>query len=111
MVGGDLEQVGLLLHGDLVYVHSHGMADTRESYLGGLSAGTWTYDELAHEIDVSPLGDRTALAVGRMRARGSAYGRSAEVTSQTMSVWVEHSAAWVLRSFQSTRLPAPRGEA
>lgn len=103
LVAGDQDAVAALLHGDLVYVHSHGAADDRASYLAALAAGTWSYDAIDHQIEVDLVDGRTALVTGLMRARGSAGGRAVELVSSTLSVWVcDQRGQWLLRAFQST---------
>lgn len=103
--------MALLLHDELVYVHSHGKVDDKASYLAALAAGTWSYDAIDHDITVRAVGPATALAVGRMSARGSAYGREVEIVSVTTSVWIATpDGTWLLRAFQSTQAFSPRGD-
>lgn len=111
LVAGNLDQVAHLLHDELVYVHSHGMVDGKATYVAALAEGTWSYDAIDHDITVDPVDRTTALAMGRMTARGTAYGRDVEVASLTVSVWTaDADGHWRLRAFQSTKAPAPRGD-
>lgn len=98
LVAGNLEAVERLLDDELVYVHSTGRRDTKESLLRFL--GKTTYLAIDHQFgSIREVGD-LAVAQGVMSLRVLRDRAEREVASNTTSVWRHHDGAWLLRSFE-----------
>ena len=46
MMQADVDAVAACLADDLIYIHSSGMIDTKESYLSALFAGQYVYESI-----------------------------------------------------------------
>ena len=94
-----------LLDDELVYVHSTGVADTKESYLEGLMTGVWDYHKLSlrdHRYVVHP---GTVLVFCRMAIDITVRGTFKSFESNALLVWVQRSSGWKLAAVQSSSIP------
>jgi hypothetical protein len=107
LLAGDLPVLRQLLADDLVYVHSTGACDRKDSYLNKLSGGSLKYLELNFsDLQVQSL-QQVAVVSGRMAAIVSKDGQSKNVASLFMTVWgCGADGAWRLHAHQGTPLPA-----
>ena len=110
MLAGDCAAIEALLSQDIVYVHSTGARDTRDSYLRKIRDGSVRYLRLEwNELQAQLLLPGTALVTGRMDATVLKDGQEKPVRSVFLTVWVaEPSAsgsAWRLRAHKGTLLP------
>ena len=96
-----------LLADDLVYVHSTGVCDRRDSYLAKITGGSLKYLELnLQDLQVQLL-QQAAVVRGRMAAVISKDGQPKRVSSCFMTVWsLGTDGAWRLCAHQGTPLTA-----
>jgi len=106
LLSGDLPALQGLLADDLVYVHSTGACDRKDSYLNKLSGGSLKYLELnCSDLQVQPL-QRAAVVSGHMAAVVSKDGQRKNVASLFMTVWAcGLDGVWRLHAHQGTPLP------
>lgn len=106
LLAGDLPALQGLLGDSLVYVHSTGASDRKESYLAKLSSGNLKYLELNFsDLQVQSL-QQAAVVSGRMAATVSKGGQRKNVASLFMTVWgCGADGAWQLCAHQGTPLP------
>lgn len=105
----DTAALAPLLHDRLVYMHSSGVADTKQSYLDGLRDGTWVYrraDRSEQRIEVQ---DNLALVFNRLQLDLLVKGEPKQVDARALSVWTRVVGQWQLIAVQSG--PVPRQEA
>jgi len=107
LLADDLSALQGLLADDLVYVHSTGACDRKDSYLAKLSSGSLRYLELNFsELHVQVL-QQSAVVSGRMAAVIMKDGQRKNVASLFMTVWgCGADGAWRLHAHQGTTLPA-----
>ena len=107
LLATDLPALDGLLADDLLYVHSTGVCDNKDSYLGKLSSGSLKYLELNfRDLHVQVL-QQAAIVSGRMSAVVSKEGQRKSVASLFMTVWgCGTDGAWRLHAHQGTPLPA-----
>jgi hypothetical protein len=107
LLAGDLLALQGLLADDLVYVHSTGACDRKNSYLAKLSSGSLQYLDLNFsDLQVQTL-QQAAVVSGRMAAVVSKDGQRKNVASLFMTVWgCGVDGAWRLHAHQGTPLPA-----
>ena len=107
LLAGDLPALQGLLADALVYVHSTGACDRKDSYLAKLAGGGLTYLELHFsELQVQLL-QQAAVVSGRMAARVSKDGQPKNVASLFMTVWgCGADGVWRLHAHQGTPMPA-----
>ncbi len=109
MLSGDSAALEALLSDALVYVHSTGAHDTRDSYLRKIRDGAMRYLHLelcGLQAQVLP---GVALVTGTMQATVLKGGQEKHVNSVFLSVWApdpsDMGGAWRLRAHQGTPLP------
>lgn len=107
LLAGDLTALQGLLADDLVYVHSSGACDRKDSYLAKLSGGNLKYLELEFgRLQVQLLQQQAAVVSGRMSAVISKDGQHKNVASLFMTVWgYGADDAWRLHAHQGTPVP------
>lgn len=107
LLAGDLPALQRLLAEDLVYVHSTGACDGRDSYLAKLAGGSLQYLELDFSSLQVQVLSQAATVSGRMTALVSKDGQRKNVASLFMTVWARGvDGEWRLHAHQGTPLPA-----
>jgi hypothetical protein len=103
LLAGDMSALQGLLADGLVYVHSTGVSDRKDSYLHKLSGASLKYLELNFsDLQVQSL-SQTAVVTGRMAAVISKDGQRKDVASLFMTVWAcGADGAWRLHAHQGT---------
>lgn len=106
LLAGDLPALQGLLADDLIYVHSSGACDRKDSYLAKLSGGSLKYLELDFGGLQVHLLQQAAVVNGRMAAVISKDGQRKKVASLFMTVWgCGADGAWRLHAHQGTPVP------
>lgn len=107
LLESDLSALQGLLADALVYVHSTGACDRKDSYLAKLSGGSLKYLELNFsDLQVQTL-QQAGVVSGRMTAVVSKDGQLKNVASLFMTVWgCGTDGTWRLHAHQGTPLPA-----
>ncbi|MEA3194369.1 MAG: hypothetical protein QOD26_2702 [Betaproteobacteria bacterium] len=107
MLAKDVKTLERLLDEGLVYMHSSGIADSKESYLRGLRDGVWDYQRIERtEQTVKVTGD-TALVFNRLAIRIKVRGVQKELDNRALAVWVRRDGAWRLVALQAGAIPRP----
>lgn len=105
MLAGDVAKLDALLSDALVYVHSSGGVDSKQSYLDKLARGVMRYETLEFIAPQARLIGQAGLLNARMRARVENAGARREVASSYLAVWEHGATGWVLQWVQATSLP------
>jgi hypothetical protein len=105
MLAADTGALSALLADRLVYTHSGGYFDSKDSLLGKLADGSLTYIRLEHPVREVVVYDGSALVFGEMHGDVVVSGDPRELNSLTLAVWVRADGdRWQLAALQSTRL-------
>lgn len=96
-----------MCHPELTYVHSSGVVDTRDSYLGKLREGYYDYHWIDHPLTRLVINGDIALVWGDFNADITASGVQKQLRNRCLSVWVRDGATWLLLAYQPTPVPAP----
>jgi ketosteroid isomerase-like protein len=105
MLAADVGALDGLLSDRLVYTHSSGSRDTKESFLSKMRSGALAYVSVEHpESQLIVLGD-AVLIIGEMHAEIQAGGASRRLDNASLSVWAAEDGGWRLAAFQNTPLP------
>jgi hypothetical protein len=105
MVGADLAALGELLSDRVVYGHSNGSRDSKESLLARIGDGSLDYVTLDHPVqEIIVLGD-AVLVIGEMHGDVVVSGLPRQLHSSILAVWAAHGDGWQLAAFQPTKLP------
>lgn len=107
LLASDLPALQDLLADDLVYVHSTGACDHKDSYMAKLSGGSLKYLELNFSGLQVQILQQAAVVSGRMAAVVSKDGQRKNVASLFMTVWgCGVDGTWRMHAHQGTPLPA-----
>jgi ketosteroid isomerase-like protein len=87
MIEKDLDAMGALLHDDLVYVHSSGVADTKDSYLDGILEGRWDYHNVERRNSRFVLAGDTVLLFCTLGIAITMSGEYRTFESRALIVW------------------------
>ncbi|MGQ0547517.1 MAG: nuclear transport factor 2 family protein [Betaproteobacteria bacterium] len=107
MLAKDLKTLERLLDEELVYIHSSGVADGKESYLRGLREGLWDYQQIGRTEQSVKLAGDAALVFNRLAISIRVRGAQKELDTRALAVWVRRAGGWRLIALQSAALPKP----
>lgn len=94
-----------VLSPDLVYTHSTGVIDTKDSYIGAQKKGDRRYDAVTHlETKVKQYGD-AGVVTGKLRMQGKAGAGPFDDIVLLTHVWIKQGGSWRLVAHQTTKLP------
>jgi hypothetical protein len=106
-IARDTDALEPLLHDDLVYIHSTGHTDTKESFLSGCRAGIVEYHTVDYAIVKQVIHGDTVIVSARMKASLTAVGERRDVDNEMTSVWLRtenpSGQHWQLALCQATR--------
>ena len=106
MLAGDTVKLASLFSDALVYVHSTGVKDSKQSYLQLLSGGTLRYETLEFlALEVKLLGS-VGVVTAIMKANVLRGEVRRQVASSYLAVWENTASGWQLQMVQATPLPA-----
>jgi len=107
MLAKDVKALERLLDGELVYMHSSGVADTKESYIRGLREHVWDYQRIGRTEQTIKVSGDTALVFNRLAISIKVRGVQKELDNRALAVWVRRGGAWRLVALQSGAIPKP----
>ena len=103
MLDSDTATLDALCSGDLIYTHSKGDHDDKQSYLHKVGSRHFTYLEITHPADRILVVAGAALVTGRMTAKVSVAGRGiVHVDNRYLAVWLREHGAWKFVAYQPT---------
>jgi uncharacterized protein (TIGR02246 family) len=110
LVRGDLDAVDRMLAAEATYVHSNGVAETREGFLAALRAGLYTYAFIRPEQSEVTILPGAVIVTGRVSMSvGPRGGAQAVVPLLSTLVFIAEEGRWRLLRRHATRIPeAPR---
>jgi hypothetical protein len=105
-IAGRVEAIRPFLARDLVYIHSTGVAESRDEYLAGVSDRLYEYGAIAsREVRIQAFGEAVVMN-GIVDMTVSARGASKQMIHLLFClVWVRENGAWRLNFRQATRVP------
>lgn len=104
LTGNDMAALERLLADDLVYTHSNGLVDSKESFLASLRSGAAKYEAMEHEdVRVRTYGE-TAVLTGLTKVKVKSRGEDLSLTLRFTSVYAKQAGHWRMVTWQSTRL-------
>jgi hypothetical protein len=106
-VAGSVDEIRPMLGANLVYIHSTGVAETREEYLDGVASKRYEYGEIgSRDTRVQLFGD-VAIINGVVDMTVSAHGAAKTLIHLLFClVWIREDGAWRLDFRQATRIPS-----
>jgi ketosteroid isomerase-like protein len=109
MIGGDADRVAELLSDDLVYMHTTGDRDTKESYLAKLRSGFVEYKYIERLEERVFVHGEVAYLTGWHIGLSILEGQPRLMDSYFLAIWKVVEGGWKLCAWQATaHLPAAR---
>ncbi|GAB3908613.1 hypothetical protein GCM10028803_44570 [Larkinella knui] len=93
-----------VLADDLIYNHSNGNQDTKQSYIQSIKDGKQSYDAIEAQEQKVRLYGNTAVVNGICQVKATNNGQSINTRLRYMDVYVRKGAQWQLVAWQSLRL-------
>ncbi len=100
MIDGDTAVLDALCSDDLIYTHSKGDHDDKQSYLHKVGTRHFTYLEITHPADRILVVGGAALITGRMTAKVSVVGRIVHIDNRYLAVWTREHDGWKFVAYQ-----------
>jgi ketosteroid isomerase-like protein len=105
MVDGDHHSLDQIIHPDLVYIHSNGEVDTKETFISGIRDGSRKYDDITmEESQVRVYGEVGIINAKCTYHRTTPEGRANNLSLFYTSVYARIEGRWQHVSWQSYRL-------
>ncbi len=105
MVDGDHHALDQIIHPDLVYIHSNGEVDTKETFINAIRDGSRKYDDITmDETQVRVYGEVGIINAKCTYHRTTPEGRANNLSLFYTSVYAMIEGRWQHVSWQSYRL-------
>ncbi|NIF71311.1 nuclear transport factor 2 family protein [Burkholderia sp. Ap-962] len=109
MQAGELDAIAALLDPRLIYVHSSGLVDSRDTYLAALARAEYTYHSVEVVKDEQAVVEGDVVILNRLLAVSMTVKSSGQTLSRQLSatsVWsrANDAGAWLLVASHSTNL-------
>lgn len=104
MIAGNSRELEDILDVNLIYTHSDGSRDSRETYLAKLTSGYFRYRRIDAPIDVISSFDDTAVVAGRMFADVEVGDDKRNLSNAYLAVYRRRNDVWRLVAYQPTPL-------
>jgi hypothetical protein len=108
-IAGRVEQIEPLLGADLVYIHSTGVAESKEEYLAGVADRLYEYGAIESRDTRLQVFADVAIMNGIVEMTVSAHGAAKQLIHLLFClIWARHGDAWLLDFRQATRMPSAK---
>jgi ketosteroid isomerase-like protein len=105
MVAKDIPGLQSVLHKDLVYFHSSGQQDSKETYIASIASGKSSYVAITPEEIQQRVYGKTGINTGILSIlQQAADGTQTTVRLRFTDVFVYADKRWQMVSWQSTKL-------
>ena len=104
-INQDIPALENLLSPDLVYCHSNGMLDTKETFINSIKSGKLKYLQMnLEEIKVRVYNHKTAILTGLCNVKILSNGQEVNTRFRYTDVYVKRKGKWQLVTWQSLRV-------
>jgi hypothetical protein len=100
-----LDVLERLYHDKLIYMHSSGVADTKQSYLEGLGGGKWDYLMIRRAEQRITCTDNLAMVFHQFFLDVKVSGVLKQMSNRALAVWTLEDGRWQLIAVQSGMMP------
>jgi ketosteroid isomerase-like protein len=105
MVAKDIPGLQAVLHKDLVYFHSSGMQDSKDTYIASIASGKSSYVAITPEEMQQRVYGKTGINTGIVSIlQQAADGAQTTIRLRFTDVFVYADKRWQMVSWQSTKL-------
>jgi ketosteroid isomerase-like protein len=105
MVNKDIQKLKEVIGDDLVYIHSNGNVDTKESFINAIEEGRSSYDNITiDEAEVRTYGNTAIINGICTYYRKNQDGNPNNLQLRYTNVYVKQKGKWQMVSWQSYRM-------
>lgn len=109
-VAGDVEAIEPMLADDLVYIHSTGVAESKDEYLAGVANTLYEYGRIESHDTRLRVADQVGIIDGVVDMTVSAHGAPKVLIHLLFClIWSRQNGGWRLTFRQATRIPPKPG--
>ena len=101
----DVDALERLLHSDLVYMHSSGVADSKASYIDGIRERVWDYKSVQRSDQTVKAHNGFALVFNRLVIDIAVKGVERNLNNRALAIWTPEGSSWRLIAMQSGPIP------
>ncbi len=101
-IARDVGALDDLLHEELYYLHSNGLAESKSDFIASVTSGKIEYLEMAPQDHQYRRYGKTAILSGLVEVAGNYQGTPFSLGLYYTSVYLKKRGQWVLVSWQST---------
>lgn len=107
LLQSDFGTVEAMLSDTLIYGHSTGLIDNKESLMASLRGGSVQYQMITSLIgEASPVTPDVVIATGEIAIRAVVNGQVGNFGGPYMAVWCNIDGKWLLQALQATKATA-----
>ena len=108
LLANDFAALEALLGGDLAYVHSNGMLDTKASYIESLRSGASRYLTMdMSDVSVRTFGEDVAVINAKFEATVQVRSGVVNPKPRVLIVYARRDGRWQMVAWQSTPIANP----
>lgn len=104
-VGKDTPALQQLLDENLYYLHSNGLIEDKQDFIGSVTSGKIVYSRMASSQRRLHRYGKTAVLTGLVMVDGEYEGKPFDIGLYYTSVYRRKRGQWLLVNWQSTRKP------
>ena len=106
-IAGHVDDLRPMLGANLVYIHSTGVAESREAYLDGVAGRLYEYGKISSRDTRVQVFDDVVIMNGVVDMTVSAHGAAKTLIHLLFClVWIREDRGWKLDFRQATRIPS-----
>ena len=112
MIAKDGKYLNSVLSDDLVYIHSNGAQDTKESFINSITSGKLQYFSIDVQNADIKVNNSTAWIHGaaKVKVRNGNEAPIMELSIRFLDIYKREGGLWKLVAWQSARLPEEGGK-
>jgi len=100
----DTEALAELYDDTLIYTHSNGKVDTKQTYLRTIKSGATRYESMKREDIKVTMYDKTAVVTCHWEVHLLAGGNKTDLDARYLHVYIQRKEGWKLVAHESTRV-------
>lgn len=100
----DVAAIDKLYDDRIVYTHSSGKVDTKQSYLAAIKSGATKYQSMTRDDIKVSVYEHTAVVICHWSVRVIAGNNKTDMNARYLHVYVEQADGWKLVAHESTRI-------
>ena len=105
IIAADAAALRRLLHEDMIYTHSSGLADTKSTFIEAIVGGKFIYKRIENTKESVRLYGDTALVSGQAAIDIDVEGAPRKLNLCYLAAWTRTEVGWKFVAWQSAGIP------